>query len=396
MKSSILMMLLFVLGYIVCFGDMASLNNSFVDEETFQYFSDFKNKKQLIVVNKPATNIIKTIHGDPYECVDFYKQPAFEHSSMKNHLFRYERLQIPSLTNPETNNKKFGYLWKNGIGCPTGTVPIKKVTKDEFVRLNSFSEKYKPQGSWNFTYNQSNIDNQHHFAVSRIKTGKGKIYNGATMVANIYNPKVKFPQYSSTRIHIQLGNDFIQAGYTVNPKLYSDSKTRNFVYTKVGENQCYNSMCSDGIIMVRSDFPLGSVEETCVRGDIEGYVQIYGLLKDKASGTWWLEIAGKQIGFWPANKFQKSSANNVEWGGEVYSAHMPSPQMGCGYFPVGRVRYDSVIYNITLVEENFEIDKRVKNIADFSDNTHGYRVANNIYSDIPVNNIIYYGGPGNI
>lgn len=68
-----------------------------------------------------------------------------------------------SLQTSRANNGKFGYLWKNGIGCPIGTVPIKTIAKDELLKLNLFSNSYKPRGSWNFTYNKYNVDgNQHH------------------------------------------------------------------------------------------------------------------------------------------------------------------------------------------------------------------------------------------
>lgn len=32
----------------------------------------------------------KTIHGEKYGCVDFFKQPAFDHPSMKNHTYHYK------------------------------------------------------------------------------------------------------------------------------------------------------------------------------------------------------------------------------------------------------------------------------------------------------------------
>lgn len=68
-----------------------------------------------------------------------------------------------SLTSSKTNNKKFGYLWENGIGCPSGTVLIKRVTKDEILISDSFFKTYKPQDSWNFTFNPSIVgSDQHH------------------------------------------------------------------------------------------------------------------------------------------------------------------------------------------------------------------------------------------
>jgi len=51
--------------------------------------------------------------------------------------------------------------------------------------------------------------------VSRTKKIIGKIYNGATMILSINDPKVKPLQYSSARMHVQIGDDFIQAGWTV-------------------------------------------------------------------------------------------------------------------------------------------------------------------------------------
>lgn len=51
----------------------------------------------------------------------------------------------------------FGYLWENGVGCPIGTVPIRRVTKDDLLSSNSLDDdKYKPRGSWNTTFNDSN------------------------------------------------------------------------------------------------------------------------------------------------------------------------------------------------------------------------------------------------
>ncbi|KAL9841909.1 putative neprosin [Arabidopsis thaliana] len=406
MKMSCWRMLLFLLGYILYFY-------RFVDAEILQTFSDFEIEEQLKVVNKPATKIIKVpllfilnsrailftlIHGDSYDCVDFYKQPAFDHPLMKNHLFHYKMRRPSSLRTSRASNRKFGYLWKNGIGCPIGTVPIKKIAKDELLKLNLFSNSYNPRGSWNFTYNQYNVDNnQHHFAVSRTKKIIGKIYNGATMILSINDPKVKPLQYSSARMHVQIGDDFIQAGWTVNQKLYSDNKTRSYVYTKIGENQCYNSMCPAGIIMVSSDIALGlDLGPPCVRGSRTMVSSEFGLLKNKENGDWWLKLGGQEIGYWPAKKFKETSANNIEWGGEVYSAFLPSPQMGNGHFPETHIEYDAIIFNITIVDENFKSVERIKHREAFSDNTRGYKVYDDIYVELPIRNAIYYGGPGNI
>uniref|UniRef100_A0A0D3AGV0 Uncharacterized protein n=4 Tax=Brassica TaxID=3705 RepID=A0A0D3AGV0_BRAOL len=40
------------------------------------------------------------------------------------------------------------------------------------------------------------------------------VFNGATMELCITAPKVKPSQFSSARLHIQMGDDFIQMGIT--------------------------------------------------------------------------------------------------------------------------------------------------------------------------------------
>ncbi|KAG7543632.1 Neprosin [Arabidopsis thaliana x Arabidopsis arenosa] len=399
MKLSFPGMLFLLLGYILCFSDISSFNNHFVDAETLQNFTSFEMEEQLKVIDEHAAKIIKTTHGDTYECVDYYKQPAFDDQTMKNHLLHYKMHQISSRKNSRTrkiNDKKFGFLWENGVGCPIGTIPIQRVTKDKLLRLNSYSNKSKPQGSWNFTYNQYNVDNeQHHFAVARTKRGEKKSYSGVSMAISVHDPEVRSPQFSSSRMHVQIGDDFIQVGWIVNPALYTDMQPRSFVYTKAGKNQCYNSLCPAGIILVRSDIPFGGIRgPPGVRGSTQIVYDTYGLLKDKANGNWWLEFGGIQIGFWPAKIFQQSLANSVEWGGEVYSASLPGPRMGNGYFPLLDPEDDAHVCNITLVDENFKIDKMVKNVETFSDNNHSYKVYEDLDSGLPVGHIIYFGGPG--
>ncbi|VVB09451.1 unnamed protein product [Arabis nemorensis] len=193
----------------ICLIKMASLNNCLVDAKTLQSFNNFETEEQLTIIN--------TTYGDTYACVDFYKQPAIDHPSMKNYSIRYKMRLTSSLRNSKINNKKFGYLWENGIGCLIGTIPIKRATKNELVKLDLFSETYRPQGSWNFNDIQSKVhSDQHHFAVSRTKEEQGKSYTGASMMLSVNDPRA-------------------------------------------GENQCYNNMCSGGIITVRSDIPLGHV-----------------------------------------------------------------------------------------------------------------------------------------
>ncbi|ESQ56028.1 hypothetical protein EUTSA_v10027231mg, partial [Eutrema salsugineum] len=213
-----LTLMCYIFGHII-----TSHNKGFIEAKSLSKFEDLEIQRKLKTINKPAVKIIKTIHGERYVCVDFFKQPAFDHPSMKNHTNDYMMRRI---WNPE----------KNGVGCPIGTVPIRRLTKDDLLSLNSLDDdKYsKPRGSWNTTTYDPNND----YAAGRTKD-IGMRYNGATMDLCISN--------------LSLTN-------LVNPALYykDNLNPRLFVYTKAGWKSCYNSHCDVGMISVCEDFPMGA------------------------------------------------------------------------------------------------------------------------------------------
>ncbi|CAL9225427.1 unnamed protein product [Arabidopsis halleri] len=391
--------------FLMCIGHIiVSHNNDFVEAKSFSKSEDVEIEKRLKTINKPAVKIIKSIDGERYGCVDFFKQPAFDHPSMKNHTYHYKMRPIwKGMRERKTNNTGFGYLWENGVGCPIGTVPIQRVTKDDLLRLDSFVDNHKPRGSWNTTtYNLNNPfhPDQHHYAIARTKD-IGRRFHGATMELCITAPKVKPTQFSNSRLHIQMGRDFLQAGLTVNPLLYKDKQPRTFVYTSANGKSCYNSNCNVGMVVIRHDLTLGlALQPVSTRGSRPSYYTKIGLVKDRKSGNWLLKMGGNyepiNIGLWPGHRFQQSFGDFVEWGGEVYSAYLPSPQMGYGYFPIQDKSYDAYIQHISILDRNYNIDRNVDYLEDFSDNNRGYQVIDTRDPRHSGGHIIFYGGPGNI
>ncbi|XP_042506749.1 uncharacterized protein LOC122083120 isoform X4 [Macadamia integrifolia] len=45
-------------------------------------------------LNRPAIKSIETTNGDIFECVDIYKQPAFDHPRLKNHTIQYATMEL--------------------------------------------------------------------------------------------------------------------------------------------------------------------------------------------------------------------------------------------------------------------------------------------------------------
>ncbi|XP_038687468.1 uncharacterized protein LOC119986845 [Tripterygium wilfordii] len=157
----------------------------------------------------------RTIYKEKYDCVDFYKQPAFDHHALKNHNFHPEmrmsqdpkgRIYEDSLTTQES----FTNIWKNGKGCPTGTVPIKRKTKDDLIKIRMateiYDESYKP-----LTIQEPGT----HYAILYTNPSTGKKFNGGGFETTVYNPQpVTGSQYSSSQIKITNGGDSIEVGWT--------------------------------------------------------------------------------------------------------------------------------------------------------------------------------------
>ncbi|EFH44489.1 hypothetical protein ARALYDRAFT_915320 [Arabidopsis lyrata subsp. lyrata] len=151
-------------------------------------------------------------------------------------------------------------------------------------------------------------------------------------------------------------------GFDVRKQRGKDKKLKRVAYIcskegfkQSGGKSCYNNNCDDGIIVIRHDFPLGMALPPSIRGDTK-----YG---------WWYQYGVKpvEIGLWPERRFQQSFGDFVEWGGEVYTASLPSPQMGYGYFPIQNIRYDAYIEQIAIFDDNYNIDRNLDYLEVFSD-----------------------------
>ncbi|KAL9242833.1 hypothetical protein vseg_016793 [Gypsophila vaccaria] len=281
--------------------------------------------------SKHAVKTIKTEYGDIYDCVDFYKQPAFSHPLLKNHSFHPQMRPSNQLQRIITNDVP----WKMNVtasniiplkdgGCPKGTVPIRRSKKNKDQR---------PRYTTN-DYISGTI-----YSLGQTKMNPWNAFNGVGGLISIYKPRVLASQYSSGEIIIKGGTDTIIAGWTTNPDKFSDNQTRLFVYSVAGNMHCFNTEC--GFVLVRTDIPVGAlIKPVSVRGD-KIYVNKFFIYRDAVSGAWWFQIGGTDwdpvsIGFWPSEIFTglKNPGTYAACGGEVYtSPTLPPPEMGTGLFP---------------------------------------------------------------
>uniref|UniRef100_A0A7N0VHZ0 Neprosin PEP catalytic domain-containing protein n=1 Tax=Kalanchoe fedtschenkoi TaxID=63787 RepID=A0A7N0VHZ0_KALFE len=333
-----------------------------------------------------------TISGDTYSCVDFYKQPAFDHPALQNHSYHPD-IEFDSfpLKNISQINSWISKLWANGEGCPIGTVPIRKYTKSEFIStLNLFRKLYPTDEPVRGRFR------------SCVHTLNGEhTFHGGSAAFSIYNFPVGAEQYSASYQIIRKAEDQLQFGWTINPIMYKDGQTRIFLTTKVEKTRCFNQMCG-GFILATKDVPLDLVlPNTTHRGDKHSVELVVKMVREADSKRWSLRSKNDfVIGYWPDEvlKGLQGPAEYLEWGGEAFNPPdkgLKGPPMGSGFFPVGfgardgyasqLRRYDSAGAGSMIGGDETEM---------YSDDNSLYRVLDGGFIDKEFGHMAYFGGAG--
>ncbi|KAE7996403.1 hypothetical protein FH972_001132 [Carpinus fangiana] len=350
-------------------------------------------KKQLINLKKLAIKSIQIGDGEIYDCIDFYKQPGFTHPFWRNTTFEMkQRLFVEGM---RTNDIGF-----KGVGCPHGTVPIRRVNEDDLIRAKILSNIHP-----------SNLNDEpgHHYAILRTKAYPERKLDGIESYISLLNTTgIIGSQYRAFQLTISNGLDSISAGFTVNPLLFKDNKTRLFTHLTIdGSTQCFNQDCP-GYVQISSEIPLGW---TFISTDGKNYsekLRISKEISDKPNSTeflWTLYMTEQNsiIGFWPPTLFGKLSefGNQANWGGEVYSPlDQPSPPMGTGILPhTGSwdTEYSALSWWIACAYENTKFN--FVNPIDtelYASDPQTYNIVDVGYHDDDWKRLILYDGPGGI
>ncbi|CAN4077767.1 unnamed protein product [Withania somnifera] len=347
--------------------------NGVQGEKKLFKLDDVEIEKQLNILNKPAVKTVKTKYGDIYDCVDFYKQRAFDHPLLKDHNFHPKMKPTfkEDSSSSSTANSWSLTIWSKDGGCPFGTVPVKKITKEDLKRLRHMPppEDITFDSDFDVSNNISEpkgISSQgYKVSIARTPNNPNNKFSGAGMLTSLYNPRVEGKQHSASRLKVQKGSDILQVGWRVDPTLYGDSETRFFIHFQAGKIQCFNTLCP-GFVHVNNKMPLDLSYWSTIseRGGRTWEATMY-IQQDLVNGNWWVLTTQnlEQVGFWPQRIFTdlKSFATNIEWGGVVYSPPaVPLPPMGSSYFPVGNLSFDGYCAKVTILNQQgktIEVDR---------------------------------------
>ncbi|KAL5995286.1 hypothetical protein ACLOJK_025344 [Asimina triloba] len=100
--------------------------------------------RRVVRPSKKPAGVVKTIQsedGDIIDCVDIYKQPAFDHPALKNHTIQMRPSDdIEEMTRASKPSSSLGLSTQPRPmkgRCPQGTIPILRTRKNHMLTDNS-------------------------------------------------------------------------------------------------------------------------------------------------------------------------------------------------------------------------------------------------------------------
>uniref|UniRef100_A0A0D3H062 Neprosin PEP catalytic domain-containing protein n=1 Tax=Oryza barthii TaxID=65489 RepID=A0A0D3H062_9ORYZ len=333
---------------------------------------DLALERELMMLNKPYVKSFKDSYSVVFDCVDIYRQPAFDHPLLKNH-----KLQIPPRSYSKSLITHFGLQ----ESCPDGTVLIRRTLKEDLLRARAFRGPLKPQKDQSFTPMSytSTIPGQ-HFALLLINSEEGSKFQATGAVLEVYPLNVQQGQSSSAQILLVDDSSnavsVIQSGWHVDPDREGDTQTRLVTYWTADDYHktgCMNMLCPGFVLLSRTTSPGMDVVQT---------------------GNWQVVVGDEVVGYFPKEIINgMSGGTEVQMGGIVYaSPGQKSPPMGNGIQPVHGGNYRAARFTWVAAQgariANWTVARDVADI-----NIYDATVTSS--SGIGPEGVVFeYGGPG--
>ncbi|THU71662.1 hypothetical protein C4D60_Mb04t03840 [Musa balbisiana] len=343
--------------------------------------------------NKPSLKTVQSPDGDLIDCVPSHLQPAFDHPKLKG-LKPLEPPVRPQGRRAKSMAGSITQLWTaSGETCPQGTVPIRRTTEEEALRVRKHERKLvEGAGESPFT--------NHEYAVGTVKDGN--LYYGVEATYNVWAPAVaNTDEFSLSQFWLSSGtypNDLntIEVGWQV---LYGQSYPRFFIYWTADAYKstgCYDLECA-GFVQTDNNIVLGgSISPTSTYNGKQIEVEIL-VWKDPKDGNWWLEWDSTVVGYWPSSLFSllADNATSVQFGGEIvnkgHSGVHTTTRMGSGHFPEEGYRRAAYTRNLQVVDATNTLVP-VKSLSLTAERPNCYNITKGVNSDWGMH--FFFGGPG--
>ncbi|KAI3844634.1 hypothetical protein MKX03_026736 [Papaver bracteatum] len=333
-------MIFLIMFVVLILSSLISTTHGIGGKRNLSKEDDIEIERQLRILNKkPVKTIINEV-GDVIDCIDIYKQPAFDNPLLKNHKIQMRPRSISGETISKNVSESSIFHGLQRERCPLETVPIRRMTREDLVNAKFFAKKFEQVHSNGFP-------NIIYHSVYATEVIRGKKYFGCAASMSIHTLTVDPDQFSTSQIWIvnttQDEMNGIQFGIMKNPSVVGGHLPRLFgLWMRDGHHiaGCYNIACPGFIqthISVYIDQPF---VHSSVYGQISYDVHIM-VYRAQDTGHWWLRMGAtaeisENVGYWPNEIFTtlRTGASVVRYGGYVGSMYQAStPPMGNGFFP---------------------------------------------------------------
>ncbi|KAL2317259.1 hypothetical protein Fmac_031135 [Flemingia macrophylla] len=317
---------------------------------------DLELEKQLKLLNKPPVKSIHTEFGYIVDCIDINKQPAYDHPLLKNHKLQREPSVQKSFRNTNVKNSRAKSIFGlHKVQCPTGTVPIRRIMKDDLIRSKIFNNHMLNQEAPGY-----------HYAEVFLRKDLSPYY-GVSGTNSVYNPRVgRKDQFTASQLRIQNGpvetSDLLTFGWHTHKGFYLGGRVEN-ISTYGGETFAYD----------------------------------LSIFQDEGTKNWWISLENENIGYFPATLFSNmSSADLAGWGGATGTPRgTTSPQMGSGYFPDGNPKHASYFRKVAFLNRSrLSHEPRKYWTYTFNDKSDCFQAVFYGYQGLDYRYCLHFGGPG--
>jgi hypothetical protein len=369
---------------------------------------------------------LKTADGRAVDCVDIHSQPALKN----NPSLRGQPIQLaPSFAQPlvavaDVADNAVEPLTDNKgaqvAGCPEGTVPIAAVTAKDLSRFSSLQDFFAkvpshlgkaqaPQAAVQPPYHWG-PSSQHQYAHAyRYVTNWGASSN-----INIWTPYTELnSEFSLSQIWVVGGSgaglQTLEVGTQKYRDLYGDYSPHLFIYSTRGNyapgTGCYNNTCGDFVQVSRSIYPGARLTASSSYNGAQYEIGAQWF-KDMNGGSWWLQVQGQWVGYYPRAGYSAAGVANraaeIDFGGEIIdnrnlSLHT-STDMGSGQVPAAgwrKAAYQRLLrYNYaTTTNPNTVWNTPATGLTTSRSDAACYDI-NYYTNDASWGSYFFFGGPG--
>ncbi|CAL0318818.1 unnamed protein product [Lupinus luteus] len=279
--------------------------------------------------------------------------------------------------------------------CPEGTIPIRRTTKDDLIRLKNIPDM-------NIGILNKDIPGRHYAGLNLKKDGSH--YFAISGIIDTYNLQVQHPD-QITSAYIYLSNEgsvhdknVIMVGWEVHPRVFGDGQTYFFTRwaDKTKNKGCTNLICP-GFIQTDKSFPVGTPLANASTYNGEQYDMSVEISHDPKTKNWWVMLQNKTLGYYPEILFSNLTFANVGgWTGMTSTPiGIPSPPMGSGHFPDNNLKRSCYVIQMHFQTETRTTRFPTKNLyAVPSTDSKCYGVEYEGWNDEIQQYAMLFGGPG--